>query len=138
MDILGFPSFEMPNSFILICASIHSSDLDSSMFRFPSLNFVKTDRKYFWSYSSIFSLVVIVSTILIGCCMHDRGGYWWLPTYSTWAPTIVSFSFPVSLIVVQFTIFGNFWVLNFRSHFEALNNVFLASNGWESMSSFRT
>ena len=29
------------------------------------------------------------------------GGYWWPPTYSTWTPTIISFSFPVSLIVAQ-------------------------------------
>jgi hypothetical protein len=35
----------------------------------------------------------------------DPGGYWWPPAYSTWAHTIVSFSFPVSLIVAQFTIF---------------------------------
>jgi hypothetical protein len=38
----------------------------------------------------------------------DPGGYWWPPTYSTWIPTIVSFSFSVSLIVAQFTIFGSF------------------------------
>ena len=53
-------------------------------------------------------------------------------------PTTVSFSFLVSLIVAQFTIFGSFWVLNFRSRFEALNDVFLASNGRENMSSSRT
>ena len=66
----------------------------------------------------------------------DPGGYWWPPTYSTWTPTIVSFSFPISLIVAQFTIFGSFWVLNFRSRFEALNDIFSASNGWENMSLF--
>ena len=68
----------------------------------------------------------------------DPGGYWCPPTYSTWTPTIVSFSFPVSLIVAQFTIFGSFRVLNFRSRFETLNDVFLASNGWENMSPFPT
>ena len=47
----------------------------------------------------------------------DTRGYWWPPTYSTWTPTIVSFSFPISLIVAQFTIFGNFWVLNLWSRF---------------------
>ena len=51
-------------------------------------------------------------------------------------PIIVSFSFLVSLIVAQFTIFGSFWVLNFRSRFEALNDVFSASNGRENMSPF--
>jgi hypothetical protein len=35
----------------------------------------------------------------------DPGGYWWPPTYSTWTPTIVSFSFSVS---AQFTIFSSF------------------------------
>ena len=35
----------------------------------------------------------------------DLGGYWWSPTYSTWGPTIVSFSFSVS---AQLTIFSNF------------------------------
>ena len=68
----------------------------------------------------------------------DPGGYWWPPTYSIWTPTIVSFSFPVSLIVAQFTIFGSFRVLNFRIRFEALNDVFSASNGRENMSLFRT
>ena len=71
-------------------------------------------------------------------CMHDPGGYWWPPAYSTWTPTIVSFSFSVSLIVAQFTIFGSFRVLNFRSRFEALNEVFSASNGRENMSLFWT
>jgi hypothetical protein len=37
----------------------------------------------------------------------DPGGYWWPPTYSTWTHTIVSFSFSVSLIVAQFTIFSS-------------------------------
>ena len=68
----------------------------------------------------------------------DPGGYWWPPNYSTWTPTIVSFIFPVSLIVAQFTIFGSFRVLNFWSRFEALNDVFSASNGWANMSLFRT
>ena len=65
---------------------------------------------------------------------HDPGGYWWPPAYSTWIPSIVSFSFPVSLIVAQFTIFYCFRVLNFWSRFEALNDIFSASNGWENMS----
>ena len=69
---------------------------------------------------------------------NDLGGYWCPPTYSTWTPTIVSFSFPISLIVAQFSIFGSFRVLNFWSHFEALNDVFLASNGQENMSPFQT
>ena len=68
----------------------------------------------------------------------DPGGYWWPPTYSTWTPTIVSFNFLVSLIVAQFTVFGSFRVLNFRSRFEALNNVFSASNGRANMSPFWT
>ena len=38
----------------------------------------------------------------------DPGGYWWPPTYSSWTPTTISFSFPVSLIVAQFTILGSF------------------------------
>ena len=66
--------------------------------------------------------------------MGDPRGYWWPPTYSSWTPTIVPFSFPVSLIVAQFTIFGSFRVLNFRSRFDALNDVFSASNGREIMS----
>ena len=69
---------------------------------------------------------------------YDPGGYWWPPTYSSWTPAIVSFSFPVSLIVAQFTIFGGFWVLNFQSRFEALNDVFSASNGRADMSLLRT
>ena len=67
----------------------------------------------------------------------DLGGYWWPPTYST-SPTIVSFSFLVSLIVAQFTIFDSFRVLNFQSRFEALNEVFLVSNGRENMSLLQT
>ena len=59
----------------------------------------------------------------------DLGGYWCPPTYSNWTPTIVSLIFSVSLIIAQFTIFGSFQVLNFWSRFEALNDVFLASNG---------
>jgi hypothetical protein len=39
----------------------------------------------------------------------DPGRYWWPLAYSTWTPTIVSFGFSVSLIVAQFTIFGNFY-----------------------------
>ena len=39
---------------------------------------------------------------------NDPGGCWWPPTYPTWTPTTVSFSFSVSLIVAQFTIFSNF------------------------------
>jgi hypothetical protein len=35
----------------------------------------------------------------------DPGGYWWPPTYSTWTPTIASFSF---LVFAQFTIFSSF------------------------------
>ena len=66
----------------------------------------------------------------------DLGEYLWPPTYSSRTPTIVSFSFPVSLIVAQFTIFGSFRVLNFRSRFEALNDVFFGiewSGKYESM-----
>ena len=55
---------------------------------------------------------------------NDPEGYWWPPTYSIWSPTIVSFSFPVSLIVAQFIIFGSFRVLNFWIRFEAPNDVF--------------
>jgi len=38
----------------------------------------------------------------------DLGGCWWPPAYSTWTPTIISFSFSVSLIVAQYTIFYSF------------------------------
>lgn len=38
----------------------------------------------------------------------DPSGCWWPPSYSTWNTTTVSFSFSVSLIVAQFTIFGIF------------------------------
>ena len=55
--------------------------------------------------------------------LNDLGGYWWPPTYSTWGPTIFSFSFSVS---AQLTTFSIFRVLNFRSHFKALNDVFWA------------
>jgi len=41
-------------------------------------------------------------------CGNDPGGYWWPPTKSTWTPTIVSFSFSVSLIIADFTIFTSF------------------------------
>jgi len=40
--------------------------------------------------------------------MHDLGGCWWPPTYPIWTPTTVSFSFSISLIIVQFTIFSSF------------------------------
>ena len=72
------------------------------------------------------------------CGIFDPGGYWWPLAYSTWTPTIVSFNFLVSFIVAQFTMFGSFGVLNFRSCFEALNDVFSASNGQENRSPFRT
>jgi len=52
--------------------------------------------------------------------LADIGGYWWPPAYSTWNLTIVSFNFLVSLIVAEFTIFGNFSSVNFQSCFEAL------------------
>ena len=68
----------------------------------------------------------------------DQGGYWWPPTYSTWTPTIFFFSFPISLIVAQFTIFGNFRVLYFWSFFEALNDIFSISNGRKNMNLFWT
>ena len=35
----------------------------------------------------------------------DPGGYWWPPAYSTWGPTIASFSFSV---LAQLTIFSSF------------------------------
>ena len=60
------------------------------------------------------------------------------PRFWLFSPTIVSFSFPVSLFVAQFTIFGSFRILNFQSHFEALNNIFSTSNGRENMSLFWT
>ena len=59
---------------------------------------------------------------------EDIGGH---PPIPLGPPPLSSFSFPFSLIIAQFTIFGSFWVLNFWSRFEALNDVFLASNGWE-------
>ena len=49
------------------------------------------------SFKQPFSLVLLI-----------QGGYWWPPAYSTWTPTIVSFSFSISLFVAQFTIFGSF------------------------------
>ena len=51
----------------------------------------------------------------------DPGGYRWPPTYSIWTCNINSFSFSVS---THLTIFSRFWVLNFQSRFEALNNDF--------------
>ena len=57
---------------------------------------------------------------------EDIGGH---PPIPLAPPTIVSFIFPVSLIVAQFTIFGSFRVLSLWGRFEALNDVFLASNG---------
>jgi hypothetical protein len=41
----------------------------------------------------------------VGMIQEDIVGH---PPYSTWTPTIVYFSFSVSLIVAQFTIFGSF------------------------------
>ena len=38
--------------------------------------------------------------------LGDPSGYWWPPTYSTWTPTIASFSFSV---FAQFTIFSSFF-----------------------------
>ena len=70
--------------------------------------------------------------------LFDPGGYWWPPTYFSWNPTIVSFSFPISLIVAKFTIFGSFRLLNFRSCFEVVNDIFSASNGLKNMILFRT
>ena len=52
---------------------------------------------------------------------EDIGGH---PPIPLRPPPLFYFSFPVSLIVAQFTIFGSFRVLNFRSRFEALNEVF--------------
>jgi hypothetical protein len=50
---------------------------------------------------------LVMTTMVDGFLARtDPGGYWWPPAYSTWTPTTVSFS--VSLIVAQFTIFGNF------------------------------
>ena len=57
-------------------------------------------------------LIKIVPQCILGdyitSTQVDPSGYWWPPTYSTCIPTIVSFSFSVSLIVAQFTIFGRF------------------------------
>jgi len=50
--------------------------------------------------------VLVEFRFFVGPC--DLSGYWWPPAKSTWTPTIVSFSFPVSLIVAQFTIFSSF------------------------------
>ena len=66
-----------------------------------------------------------------GMTQEDIGGH---TPISLGTPSLFSFSFPVSLIVAQFTIFGSFRVLNFRSHFEALNDIFWASNDREYMS----
>lgn len=49
----------------------------------------------------------------------DPGGYRWPPTYATSSKTIIS--------VWQF--FTIFRVLNFRGHFEALNDIFWLRNG---------
>lgn len=45
---------------------------------------------------------------IINIRKNDPSGCWWPPAYPTWTPTMVSFSFSVSLIVAQFTIFGSF------------------------------
>ena len=39
----------------------------------------------------------------------DLGWCSWPTMYSTWTPTTISFSFSISLIIAQFTIFSNFW-----------------------------
>lgn len=39
---------------------------------------------------------------------NDPSGFWWPLIYPTWIPTTVFFSFSVSLIVAQFTIFSSF------------------------------
>jgi hypothetical protein len=77
----------------------------------------------------------------------DPGGYWWPPTYSTWTPTIASFSFSVfHTVLIQVDIgghppfpngskrlsgnFGNLLFLagfNFRGHFEGPNEGFSRS-----------
>jgi hypothetical protein len=57
----------------------------------------------FLSFSSLFSFES--RGIDEGFFVPDPGGYWWPPTYSTWTPTIASFSFSVS---AQFTIFSSF------------------------------
>ena len=46
----------------------------------------------------------------------DPGAYWWPPAYSTWGPTIVSFSFFHNLLFLAV-----FRVLNFQSRFETPN-----------------
>ena len=38
----------------------------------------------------------------------DPNGCWWPPSYPIWTLTTVSFSFSVSLIIAQFTIFSSF------------------------------
>ena len=38
-------------------------------------------------------------------CIFDPGRYWWSPAYSTWGPTIFSFSFSVSAQLTIFSIF---------------------------------
>ena len=62
--------------------------------------------------------------------INDPTGYWWPPAYSTWTPTIVSFSFSVSLIVAQFTIFGSFSGPELPEPFWGPKRRFWASNLW--------
>ena len=58
----------------------------------------------------------------------DLGGCWWPPAYPTWTPTTVSFSFSISLIIAQFTIFGSFLGPELSNRFEALNYIFYWEN----------
>ena len=56
-----------------------------------------------------------------GMIQKDIGGH---PPIPLGPPPLFLFSFLFSLIVAQFINFGCFWVLNFWSRFEALNDVF--------------
>ena len=71
----------------------------------------------------------------VNVIQEDIGGH---PPVPLGPPPLFLSNLPVSLIVAQFTIFGSFWVLNFRSRFEALSDVFSTSNGRENKSPFRT
>ena len=58
--------------------------------------------KFFMAPMAVLSMARVPAYVkysMVSLTVHDPGGYWWPPTYSTWTPTIVSFSFPISLIV---------------------------------------
>ena len=70
------------------------------------------------------------SSFIITRYYDDPGGCWWPPTYSIWTPTTVFFGiFNFLNCSTTYYFLAVFRVLNFRSHFEALNDVFWGIQG---------